>query len=58
MRKRELIAQLKADERQLRHSYTGIFSGKDSQQRDEECRLKLRHDLERLLPEIIEKLEG
>lgn len=54
MRKRELIARLKDDEREFRRSRGQLFFSQEAERR----RLDLHQALERLLPEIIEKLES
>lgn len=56
MRRRELIARLKDDQRELRRAAEGFFSSRTLQQQRAERRLFLLHALENLLPEIIEKL--
>jgi hypothetical protein len=57
MRRRELIARLKDEHRELRRAAGGLFTSKLLQQQRAERRLFLLHALENLLPEIIEKLE-
>lgn len=58
MRRRELIAALKADQKELRQAYVGLFTSRTFQQQRTERRLFLLHTLENRLPEIIEKLEA
>lgn len=58
MRKRELVAKLKDDERELRRSLGVMFVSRDGRQELEQRRMMILHRIERLLPEIIEKLEG
>ncbi len=57
MRRRELISQLKDEQRELRRAADGLFTSRLLQQQRAERRLFLLHALENLLPEIIEKLE-
>jgi hypothetical protein len=57
MRRRELIARLKDDRRELRRASPGLFSSHPTPQQSAARRLALLHGLEDLLPEIIEKLD-
>lgn len=57
MRKRELIAKLKADDDELRKSVPMLPSRARMQEAGER-RMMILHHIEGLLPEIIEKLES
>lgn len=58
MRKRELIAKLKDDWREIRKTQTTWNGNAIHTQVNEARRLMLLHHLEALLPEIIEKMEA
>lgn len=58
MRKRELIAQLKFDWLELRRTQCQWFGNATTIQANEIRRATLFHSFEKLLPEIIEKLEA
>lgn len=58
MRKRELIARLKDDWREIRRTQTSWNGNAQATQVNEQRRQILHHGLEVLLPEIIEKLEA
>ena len=57
MRRRELIARLKDDWREIRKTQTAWNGNARTTQANEQRRQMLHHALEALLPEIIEKLE-
>lgn len=56
MRKRELIARLKDDWRGIRRTQTTFCGNWKTIQENERSRQEIFHGLEKLLPEIIEKL--
>ena len=58
MRRRELIARLKDDWREIRKSQVSWNGNAQATQVNEQQRMILHHGLEVLLPEIIEKLES
>jgi hypothetical protein len=57
MRRRELVRRLKDDRSELIKESGGIFSSYQSAPQRAERRLVLLHSIERLLPEIIKKLQ-
>lgn len=58
MRKREVVKAIKDVREDLRKASPGLFSSFPTAQMQSERRLVALHQLERLLPEIIEKLEA
>ncbi len=58
MRKRELIARLKDDWREIRKTQTAWCGNATTTHANESRRQFLHQTLESLLPEIIEKLEA
>lgn len=58
MRRRELLARLKADWREIRKTQIAWNGNTTMTQSNEQRRLVLLHGLEALLPEIIEKFEA
>lgn len=58
MRRRELIARLKDDWREIRKTQCAWFGNATTIQANDQRRQTIFHKLEKLLPEIIEKLES
>lgn len=57
MRRRELIVTLRGYSRQLRNTQIAFCGNAVTTQQNAEKRMTIFHGIERLLPEIIEKME-